>query len=131
MKYKLTASEGWVIKIEDDGSKSASFTNRGEIGKKMWAEYQEWLSQGNTTEPEFTPEELVAKEAGEAAQQQESSNQAARKFLSDNDWKGKRHRDQLDMIERGLIEDTSLTEEEYAALLIECQEKRDSIIEDV
>jgi len=28
-----------------------------------WQEYQKWLAEGNTPEPEFTPEEIAANEA--------------------------------------------------------------------
>ena len=50
---------------------------------------------------------------------------------SNNDWKCKKYRDQKDMIAFGIgnITKTDITEEEFKALLIECQEKRDSVIE--
>ena len=54
MKYILAQAEGWVHKIGDDGSMSASFTESGAIGKKMWAEYQEWLSEGNQVNETIT-----------------------------------------------------------------------------
>ena len=64
MKYKYaTNDQGWIYKIEDDGSKSASFANKGEIGKQMWIEYQKWLSKGNTTEPQYTAEEQAELDA--------------------------------------------------------------------
>ena len=30
-------------------------------GNRDWKEYQEWLAEGNTPDPEFTPEELARK----------------------------------------------------------------------
>ncbi len=66
MKYKLTEIEDWIVQIDSEGNVSPSFTNKGEIGKQMWAEYQTWLSEGNTVEPLYTTEEQKVKDAEDA-----------------------------------------------------------------
>ena len=68
MKYKLAEAEGWVYQINEDGTKSPSFTNRGEIGRKMWIEYQEWLRKGNTPEPAETKDEQESRLEAERAE---------------------------------------------------------------
>ena len=35
-------------------------------GNRDWQEFQEWLAEGNTPEPQFTPEELEAKQRQKA-----------------------------------------------------------------
>jgi len=63
----------------------------------------------------------------EAAKVQLETNESAKKFLDENDYKCKKYRDQIDMIKFGVRESTDITEEEYKTLLIVCQEKRDLI----
>ena len=55
MNYQLTEAQDWIIKINDDGTKTPSFTDKGEIGKQLWEEYQLWLAQGNTPLPYVAP----------------------------------------------------------------------------
>jgi len=83
--YKFTEAEDWIVKIQDDGSKSASFTNRGEIGKKMWIDYQAFLEAGGVTEPEYTAEELVEKEAAEEQQALDNQNSELIGLLDDSE----------------------------------------------
>jgi hypothetical protein len=52
MSYEKTASEDWFIKVNSDGTKSASFTNKGQIGKQMWAEM---LASGETASEYIAP----------------------------------------------------------------------------
>jgi len=56
--------------------------------------------------------------------QQEKTNQESRDFLVTTDWKIIRHKDQLDL---GI--ETSLTSEEYIALLQQRQEARSKVME--
>ena len=50
---------------------------------------QEWIAQGNTPEPEFTPEELAARQEAEeaAAAEQEAARAEYQEFL---EWKAMR-----------------------------------------
>lgn len=48
-------------------------------GNRDYAEYQEWLQEGNTPEPAQTPEEI-------AAEAQEAINTEARTYLASTDW---------------------------------------------
>ena len=98
MKYKYaTSDQGWIYKIEDDGSKSASFANKGEIGKKMWVEYQEWLSKGNTTEPQYTAEE-------QAELDTQKAEKAKTQYQRDRQGEYPELREQLDYIYHNGIE---------------------------
>lgn len=56
--------------------------------------------------------------------QQANINNEVRNFLADTDWKVIRHRDQLNL---GI--ETSLTSEEYIALLEQRQEARNKVME--
>ncbi len=58
--YKL--SENGVTLTREDGS-VLSIPNAE--GNRHWREYQEWLDEGNTPEPQFTAAELQAKEDAE------------------------------------------------------------------
>ncbi len=57
--YK-TMQGGGVFRLADNTSIPPSQGNRD------WREYQEWLAEGNTPAPEFTPAELVANTKAEA-----------------------------------------------------------------
>lgn len=72
---------------------------------------------GNITGPQGLVEQ-IAFENGQL-----KTNQDAESFLASTDWQVIRHRDQL-----ASGESTSLTEEEYQALLTTRQEKRDLIV---
>jgi hypothetical protein len=85
INYKKTSVDNWLVAIYEDGTKSSSFTNRGEIGMRMWADYQSWLSEGNEPGPEYTPEELAAKEAQDAIEAQEAETQSKLTSLSNSD----------------------------------------------
>lgn len=61
VKYKEAEFEGWFYKI-DKGVKSQSFADKGEIGKKMFAEMQKWISKGGVVEARYNAEELAEKE---------------------------------------------------------------------
>lgn len=61
--YKL--KEGGVVRMYDGAHLPDDPTNRD------WQEYQAWLAAGNTPQPEFTPEEIAAKEEAEAAKRSE------------------------------------------------------------
>lgn len=64
--YKL--SENGVTLTREDGS---VLSIPAAEGNRHWREYQEWLAEGNTPEPQFTAEEWMAKEAEEAKAQAE------------------------------------------------------------
>jgi len=51
--YKLKA-DGGVVRLSDNANIPPSNLN------KAWRDYQVWLAEGNTPDPEFTPEELLA-----------------------------------------------------------------------
>lgn len=53
-KYKLTSNG---VKDTETG---ANIPNAP--GNRNWTEYQEWLAEGNTPDPQFTPEELSEQE---------------------------------------------------------------------
>lgn len=57
-----------------------------------------------------------------ASESQSDLNNSAREFLSETDWVVIRHRDQLDIGGQ-----TSLTDDEYRSLLLERQQKRESV----
>lgn len=116
-KFMKSEFEGWFYKIENNGKRSASFTNIGNIGKKMWIELQQWLSEGNAL-LEFDPIKKSEEEI------QESIIFEARAYLEATDWKIIRHRDQLE-----LEIETSLSSQEYMDLLQLRQEKRDTIMD--
>ncbi len=52
MSYEKTAAQDWFVKVNSDGTKSASFTNKGQIGKQMWAEM---LASGETASEYVAP----------------------------------------------------------------------------
>lgn len=72
--YKL--SENGVTLTREDGS-VLSIPNAE--GNRHWREYQEWLAEGNTPEPQFTAAELQAKEDAEAVA-------ASQQYLKDTDY---------------------------------------------
>lgn len=75
--YKL--SENGVTLTREDGS-VLSIPNAE--GNRHWREYQEWLAEGNTPEPEFTDEELAAKQQVERDAQEVSMRQARLALLA-------------------------------------------------
>lgn len=75
--YKLT--ENGVILTQEDGSK-LSIPNAD--GNRHWLAYREWLAEGNTPEPEFTAEELAAKQQAERDAQEVSMRQARLALLA-------------------------------------------------
>jgi len=58
-------------------------------GNRHYQMVQEWIAQGNTPEPEFTPEELAARQEAEeaAAAEQEAARAEYQEFL---EWKAMR-----------------------------------------
>lgn len=72
MKLKLCSNGLAVVGTNEQGI-VVSYSIEAE-------EYKQWLSKGNTPEPEFTEEEL-------AAQLQEQSNAEARAKLNGLDWR--------------------------------------------
>ena len=52
MSYEKTGADNWFVKVNQDGTKSASFTNIGQIGKQMWAEM---LASGETAAEYVAP----------------------------------------------------------------------------
>ncbi len=55
MDYKL--SPGGVTRLNDDGSKT--YIPMNAYG---WKAYQDWQAEGNTPQPEYTPEEQIEKD---------------------------------------------------------------------
>jgi len=60
IKYRKTVSENWFEKVSEDGTISASFTNRGQIGRAMWIDYQIWLDDGNVPDEYVLPTPVPA-----------------------------------------------------------------------
>lgn len=58
-------------------------------GNRHYRMVQEWIAQGNTPEPQFTPEELAARQEAEeaAAAEQEAARAEYQEFLA---WKAMR-----------------------------------------
>lgn len=71
--YKLT--ENGVLLIKDGVQLSIPNAE----GNRHWREYQEWLAEGNTPEPQYTAKELADKQKAEAVAN-------ARKYLEDTDY---------------------------------------------
>ena len=46
---------------------------------RFWKDYQEWLLEGNTPDPEFSPDEIAQAE-------QANCDHANRNYLADTDW---------------------------------------------
>lgn len=80
MKFKYAESKDWFYFIDDNSNKSASFTAKNKPG--LYAEMKAWESAGNEIEPQFTVEELAAKEAEEKTAALESQNQTIITLLS-------------------------------------------------
>jgi hypothetical protein len=59
--YKLTGDENIVLRIDDQ-----LFIPKGH---PFWKEYEAWLAEGNTPEPQFTEEEMAAKQLAIATAQ--------------------------------------------------------------
>ena len=76
--YKL--SENGVTLTREDGS-VLSIPNAE--GNRHWREYQEWVAEGNTPAPQFTPEELAAKQLAEDKALAEKEKMEADKVLID------------------------------------------------
>ena len=72
--YKL--SENGVTLTREDGS-VLSIPNAE--GNRHWREYQEWLAEGNTPEPQYTQAELDK-------MAQDKINAEARAYLAETDW---------------------------------------------
>lgn len=51
--------------------------------------------------------------------------QQARQYLAETDVKVTKYRDQIELVELGVLDNTSLSEEEYTAMIIERQAQRD------
>lgn len=69
IKFK-EAGNNWYIKIfldknGNEESRTPSFADGKGSGTGLYKEMQVWVKAGNTIEPQFTSEELAAKEAGE------------------------------------------------------------------
>ena len=56
IKFKKSKVDDWYHKVEN-GVKGPSFTNRGEIGKKLWLELQDYIDKGGIVEQAITQEE--------------------------------------------------------------------------
>jgi hypothetical protein len=61
-KYKLTSSGVQITDITDPDN-GAFVPNRR--GNRHWEAYLLWLEKGNTPDPQYTPEELLAKQKKE------------------------------------------------------------------
>lgn len=83
MKYKKTASPGWIVQIDDLGNVSQSFTAKNKPG--LWTEYEAWKKAGNEIEPYETAEEIAAREAKEAEQALEAQYERCKQILKDTD----------------------------------------------
>ena len=90
-KYK-EAGNGYFFKIFLDGngnevSRTASF-NQGKPGTTAagyWSEMQAWIKAGGVVEPQFTAEELAAKEAEEAQAAIDSTKALCIKYLDETE----------------------------------------------
>lgn len=118
MNYRYTEKEGWINLINSDGT----WTTFNKKHKKLWSDYEVWINKNNTTLPAHSDDD-------DYTNKQIEMNNNARKFLNDNDWKIKRHSDQKIMIEKGIgdITETSMTEQEFEDLLLECQKQRELV----
>jgi len=85
MKFKHAESPGWYYQIDQTGNKSQSFTAKNKPG--LYAEMMAWVKAGNEVEPQFTAEELAAKEAEELAQAIKSQQSTCVRLLKDSDEK--------------------------------------------
>lgn len=85
MKFKRYEVDGFYLKINDDGTESPAFSNRGEIGKQLFSEMQDWVFQGNEIEAAFVGNELAEKEAKDLQMQLEGQRHLCRLLLKDCD----------------------------------------------
>tara|TARA_Y100000310_G_C20404671_1_gene679089 strand:+ start:453 stop:791 length:339 start_codon:yes stop_codon:yes gene_type:complete len=90
MSYEKTEAENWFVKVYEDGTKSASFTNTGQIGTRMW---EEMLESGETPS-EYVPPNLE-KEEQERFNALTYSQKRAIKYPSIGDQLDMQYHDQL------------------------------------
>jgi len=79
--YKFTSNKDYVQDL--------SFTNGNKTISIGLEEYKQWLNEGNTPEPEFTEEEILAKEIAEATAQAKADKEIALKTLTVTTTSGK------------------------------------------
>jgi len=89
LKYK-EAGNGWFIKIflDENGievSRTASFADGKGSGTGLFKEMQAWIKAGNTIEPQFTAEELKAKEAEETEQALKTTKSTCIRYLNESE----------------------------------------------
>lgn len=77
--YKLTNNENTIQRLSDGATIPK--------GHRWYKEYEDWLEEGNTPDPQFTQAELDA-------QAIHATNVEARKYLADTDWMMQRHYDE-------------------------------------
>lgn len=92
VKYKKTEAENWFIKINEDGKKTPSFTNKGGIGKALWSEMQENIKNNLAIiEDEFTPEELSVKQEKDNSNLLKNQNNLCIKLLNESEYQISNH----------------------------------------
>ena len=90
MSYEKTSIENWFVKVNKDGTKSASFTNKGAIGKQMW---EEMIASGETPSKYVPPN--LEKEAQERFNALTYSQKRAEKYPSIGDQMDMQYWDQV------------------------------------
>lgn len=90
-------------------------------GNRDYEEYKQWISEGNTPEPEFTEEELMIKEIN-------SQIQEAKVYLTDTGWIWEKYNRNVLVLKDMTSEEFSLKysdiiskQEEYRALINELE----------
>tara|TARA_R100001530_G_scaffold7103_1_gene7954 strand:- start:76 stop:408 length:333 start_codon:yes stop_codon:yes gene_type:complete len=91
MSYEKTEAENWFVKVNEDGTKSPSFTNTGQIGKEMWAEM---LDSGETASEYVAPN--LEQEAQERFNALTYSQKRSEKYPSIGDQLDMQYHDQID-----------------------------------
>lgn len=83
MNYKHAESSGWYYQIDDQGNRGQSWTRKNR--PKMYEEMQDWVKEGNTIEPRFTPEELLEKEVKDSKNALDSQKSICIQLLNDSE----------------------------------------------
>ena len=111
-----------TVKIQGDGYllNGIMYVPKAD-GNRDYEEYKQWISEGNTPEPEFTEEELMIKEIN-------SQIQEAKVYLTDTGWIWEKYNRNVLVLKDMTSEEFSLKysdiiskQEEYRALINELE----------